>query len=272
MFSDYMINAWIAGTLIAIAAGAVGLLVVIRREVFAAHALPLGTFPGAAGAALLGVNPLYGLLAFAGLGIVGIARLGRSTRHDVATALTLTALLGLGALLLSLSGGYANAVYAFLFGNILGIGSGSLPLVGALSVAVFGGALLALRPLMLCALSPALAVANGVRPGAMEALFLILLALATVMALPVTGALLVFSLLTGPAAAARRCAARPYAAFCLSVGFAVLILWCGIAASYLCDLPIGFFVGTFAALAYGAARLAGRPARALPQIAAKGLT
>jgi zinc/manganese transport system permease protein len=256
MFSDYMMNAWIAGTLIAIAAGTTGLLVVIRGETFAAHALPLGTFPGAAGAALLNTNPLYGLLLFAALGVLGLNQLGRSTRHDVATALTLTALLALGALFLSLSGGYANAVYAFLFGNILGISSASLPLVAALSLAAAAGTLLSLRPLTLSALSPALSHTAGSSPAWLEALFLVLLAIATVTALPVTGALLVFSLLTGPAAAARRFTARPYAALAISTALALVIIWAGIAASYLTNLPIGFFVGTFSALTYGAGRLA----------------
>jgi zinc/manganese transport system permease protein len=250
-----MVNAWVAGTLIAIAAGATGLLVVMRGETFAAHALPLGTFPGAAGAALLNVNPLYGLLLFAGLGVLGLTQLGRAARHDVATALTLTGLLAMGALFLSLSGGYANAVYAFLFGDILGIGASSLPLVAALSLAAALGALVSLRPLTLSALSPALSHAAGGAPAWLEALFLALLAIATVTALPVTGALLVFSLLTGPAAAARRFTARPYAALALSVGIALLVIWAGIAASYVTNLPIGFFVGSFSALAYGAGRL-----------------
>ena len=96
MFSSFMINTWIAATIVAAVAGAVGFFVVIRGSAFAAHALPLGTFPGAAAAGLLGINPLVGLLVFSGLGVIGISQLGRRDRHEVATALSLIMLLGLG--------------------------------------------------------------------------------------------------------------------------------------------------------------------------------
>ena len=68
MFEDFMINTWIAATLVAAVAGIVGFFVVIRGASFAAHALPLSAFPGAAAANLMGLNPLVGLLAFAALG------------------------------------------------------------------------------------------------------------------------------------------------------------------------------------------------------------
>ncbi len=80
MFSSFMVNTWIAATIVAAAAGIVGFFVVIRGASFAAHALPLGTFPGAAAANLLGINPLFGLVVFAGLGVIGISQLGQRER------------------------------------------------------------------------------------------------------------------------------------------------------------------------------------------------
>jgi zinc/manganese transport system permease protein len=101
MFASFMINTWLVATIVAVVAGCVGFFVVVRGASFAAHALPLGTFPGAAAASLLGVNPLVGLVMAAAAGVVGIAWLGRRGRHEVATALCLMMLLGLGALFLS---------------------------------------------------------------------------------------------------------------------------------------------------------------------------
>ena len=69
MFSSFMINTWIAATAIAFVAAFVGFFVVARRSAFAAHALPLGAFPGAAAANLMGINPLIGLLIFVGIGV-----------------------------------------------------------------------------------------------------------------------------------------------------------------------------------------------------------
>jgi zinc/manganese transport system permease protein len=94
------------------------------------------------------------------------------------------------------------------------------------------------------------------------------MALATSMTVPVVGALLMFSLMIGPAAAARSLTARPVLAMTLSVVIALVTVWIGIAASYQSNWPLGFFVGVIGAAVfllsrgYAAARrrLAVRPA------------
>ncbi len=58
MFSGFMANAWEVGTIVAIVAGVVGFFVVLRGSAFPAHAIPNGAFAGAAGANLIGINPL----------------------------------------------------------------------------------------------------------------------------------------------------------------------------------------------------------------------
>ena len=84
-------------------AGVVGFFVVLRGSAFAAHAIPNGAFAGAAGANLIGLDPLLGLAMFSLLAALGIGSLGRRGRHDVATALALVMMLALGALFLSRS-------------------------------------------------------------------------------------------------------------------------------------------------------------------------
>src|SRR5665213_3900869 len=133
MFSGFMLNTWIAASIIAVVAGLVGFFVVVRGTAFAAHALPLGTFPGAALAHLLGIDDLIGLAGFAALGVLGITELGRRSRRDVATALCLVTLLGLGALFLSLANQYSQEVYSLLFGEVLAVASNELLPVTILS-------------------------------------------------------------------------------------------------------------------------------------------
>jgi zinc/manganese transport system permease protein len=251
-----MLNTWIVGSLVALVAGVTGFFVVLRGATFAAHALPLGTFPGAAFAGLVGIDPVYGLAAFAGLGVVGIFELSRAQRSDVATALTLIFLLGLGTLFLSLSSQYANAVYALLFGEILGVSTASIAPVAIIAVFVIGAIAVLFRPLLLSAVSPDLAASSGVSPRRMEFLFLCLIAAATATALPVVGALLVFSLMVGPPSLARGLTSAPVAALCLSALIAVAMVWAAIALSYVTDYPIGFFVGSLAAVCYVAGRVA----------------
>ncbi|OXC78055.1 metal ABC transporter permease [Caballeronia sordidicola] len=255
MFSTFMLNTWIAATLVAAVAGYVGFFVVIRGSSFAAHALPLGTFPGAAAASLLGVNPLYGLMVFAALGVFGINQLSRRGRHEVATALCLVTLLGLGALFLSMTSEYSQEVFALLFGEVLGISTSQLVPTVLISAFTVGIAALLFRPLLLASVSAELAQARGVSSRRMEVSFLCILALATAMALPIVGALLVFSLMIGPAAAARAFTDRPILAVNLSVIISLVVVWSSIALSYVLNWPIGFFVGTLAAMTYVLGRL-----------------
>lgn len=254
MFSAFMLNAWVVASLVAVVAGAVGFFVVARGSAFAAHALPLGAFPGAAAATLLGLNSLVGLAVFSGLGAVGIARLGRHGRRDVATALSLVTLLGAGELFLSLSGQYAPELYALLFGDVLGISSGEIAPVAALSALAVAAVVLLYRPLLLNSASAELGEAQGIGRGRAELWLLTLLAAATAMALPVVGALLVFSLMVGPPATARAFATTPHAAILLSVALALGAVWTATALSYASNWPVGFFVGAISALSYGVGR------------------
>ncbi|HYY26637.1 MAG TPA: metal ABC transporter permease [Chthoniobacterales bacterium] len=255
MFDDFMINTWIAATIVGIVAGLVGFFVVLRGASFAAHALPLSAFPGAAAANLLGIHPLVGLLAFSGLGVAGISQLARKGRSDLATALSLVMLLGLGALFLSRTTEYFQAVYALLFGEVLGVSNEDLLPVAVLSAVCITLIVLLFRPLMLNSVSPDLGEARGVSTRLIDVLFLALVALATTMALPTVGALLVFSLMVGPASAARAFTDRPLHAMLLSALLAVLTVWFAIAFSFLSDWPIGFFVGALSACAYGIGRI-----------------
>ncbi len=254
MFSGFMINAWWVATIVAVIAGAVGFFVVLRGDAFPAHAIPNGAFAGAAAANVFGFNALLGLAVCALLAAVGIGSLGRRDRHDVVTAMALVMLLALGAVFLSRSGQYEPQLYSLLFGEVLGVSSNQLFPVAALGVVCVAAIVILYRPLMLVSVVPEIAEARGVRAQRMAMAFLVVVALATAMTVPVVGALLIFSLMIGPPAAARSFTDRPLAAMLLSIGIALATVWSAIAISYLTDLPIGFFVGTISAVAYGVGR------------------
>ena len=243
MFTGLMLNTWIAATAVAVIAGVTGFFAVLRGSTFAAHAIPNGAFAGAAGATLLGFNPLAGLAVFSVAGALGIAGLSRRARSDVATALTFVLMLGIGALFVSWSTEYAQEAYALLFGEVFGVAQDEVvPIVvlGAVSIAAI---VVMFRPLLLSSALPEVAAARGVSARRMELAFLIVMALATSMTVPVVGALLMFSLMIGPAAAARALTARPVRAMTLSVLIALVTVWVGIVVSYQTNWPLGFFVG-----------------------------
>jgi zinc/manganese transport system permease protein len=254
VFSGFMVNAWVLASIVAVVAGVVGFFTVLRGSAFAAHVIPNGSFAGAAGAILIGVSTLLGLGVFALAGALTIGLLGRRGRHDVATALALVMMLGLGALFLSFSEEYAPAVYSLLFGEVLGIASNEIAPTAILGLLCIAAIAVLYRPLMLSSVLPEVAEAHGVSGFRMEMLFLVVLALATAMTVPVVGTLLIFSLMIGAPAAARSFTDRPLPAMALSVALALAIVWIAIAASYETNYPVGFFVGVLSAAAYALGR------------------
>ena len=254
MFSSFMAHAWLAGSVVAVVAGVIGFFVVLRGAAFPAHAIPNGAFAGAAGAALLGVDALVGLGVFAVLGALGIGWSGRRGRHDVVTALALVMMLALGAAFLSRTTEYSPEIFALLFGEVLGVGVNELVPVVVLAVVCLGAVGLLYRPLLLSSTAPDVAEARGVSGLRMELAFLVVLGLATALTVPLVGALLIFSLMTGPPAAARALTSRPPVAIALSVVAALVTVWAAIACSYVTNWPVGFFVGGFSAAAYGLGR------------------
>jgi len=254
VFAGFMINAWVTATIVAVVAGVVGYFVVMRGEAFPAHAIPKGAFAGAAGAALLGISTLIGLAVFSLLGALAIGTLGRRGRNDVVTALTLVMMLALGAAFLSRTTQYEPEIYSLLFGEILGVSASQILPITVLAAVCLAAVAAFYRPLTLTSVVPEIAEARGIRGRRVEIAFLIVLALATTMTVPVTGALLIFSLMIGPPAAARSLTSRPGLAMILSVAIALVTVWAAIAASYLYNWPVGFFVGALAALSYGTGR------------------
>jgi zinc/manganese transport system permease protein len=255
MFAPFMVNAWTSATIVAVVAGVVGFFVVLRGAAFVADAVPQGAFAGAAGASLIGVSTLTGLAVFALAGALSIGWLGHRGRRDIATALTLVLMLGLGLLFLSFTTQYSSEIFALLFGEVLGVSTGEILPLALLGLACVLAVIVLYRPLLLSSLAPESGAARGISNARMELAFLVILAIATSMTLPVVGALLIFSLMIGPPAAARSLTSRPLAAMGLSVLLALATVWISIAASFETNWPVGFFVGTGGAVCYGAGRL-----------------
>jgi zinc/manganese transport system permease protein len=252
----FMQHAFEAGSIVAIVAGVVGYFVVLRRLSFAAHALSHIGFAGAAGAVLLGLNPLVGLLAFTTGGGVSIAALSRrSANRDAQIGIVLAFMLGLGVLFISLYKGYATEAYSLLFGEILGISSGDVlvTLIAGIVTLLAIGVLY--RRLLFTSLDADVAQAKGVSVAATHTIFMILIALATAIAVQVVGVLLIFALMVTPAAVAQRLAVRPLQGIRLAVGVALLTTWFGLFISFYQPYPVSFFITSAAFIIYIAARI-----------------
>jgi zinc/manganese transport system permease protein len=212
-----------AAFLVAIICGLIGPFVITRTMAFAVHGTSELAFTGAVAGLLVADNPVAGALVGAVVvaGLIGL--LGqRASERDSTIGVILAAGLGLGVFLLTYYHGFASEALNILFGNIFGISSDQILLLGviAVAVAVVLGAMW--RPLLFASVDPDAARARGVPTAALGLLFLFVLAITVTEAAQLVGTLLVLSLAITPAAAAQRLTSNPVTTTVLSVVFAVV--------------------------------------------------
>lgn len=249
-------NAFLAGSLVAVIAAIIGYFLVIRGLTFAGHALSHIGFAGAAGAVLLGIDPVFGLLFFTISAGVGIGLLGKEIRErDTAIGIITTFMLGTGILFLSLYRGYAEQVYSILFGTIVGISQEDV-IITAFSSLITLGILIALfRPLLFSSFDPDVAQARGIPVRLLSIIFLALVAVTVSISVQIVGIMLIFTLLVGPAATATRLARRPSSALALSILLGVSYTWLGIFLAANGTWPVSFYIATIAFSVYLPVRL-----------------
>jgi zinc/manganese transport system permease protein len=248
---EFMRTAFAAGGIVAVVAGSVGFFLVLRGLTFAGHALGHIGFAGATGAVLIGIPPIWGLLAFTLAAAVAMGVIGDRLRgRDVAVGVVLSLALGLGVLFLYLYTTQATQATAILFGNVFGVGRSTLWGLFALAVLCLAGLAVISRPLLFASLSPELAEARGVSLRLVSALFLALVAVAVAEAAQVVGVLLVFALMVAPAAAARGLSTRLGGGIALAVALALFETWAGIALAYWSDWPPTFWIVTLGCAVY----------------------
>jgi zinc/manganese transport system permease protein len=259
----FMRNAFAAAAIVAVVAGPVGYFLVLRGQTFAGHALAHIGFTGATGAFLVGIPPLWGLLALTVAGGVVIGLMGEKlAQRDVAIGLVLALALGFGLLFLHFVTSFATQATALLFGNVLAVDRATLWSLAGLGVV----ALLALgaiaRPLLFASLQPELAEAKGVSLRLQAVMFLAIVAFATAEAAQIVGVLLVFTLMVGPAAASLRLTRRVGPGILLAAGLALFQALGGLALAYETDWPTSFWITALSGMVYGASLLPRAAARA----------
>jgi len=255
----FMVNALLAGGVVAVLAGLVGWMMVVRREAFAGHTLSMMAFPGASGAALIGVAPAWGYFTMCGAAAAGIARL-TSVRRDrwgeqsAAIGVVQATALAAGFLFVSLYGGVLGDLESLLFGNLLAISDAQVLTLAV--VALLALALLAViaRPLLFASVDPDVAAARGLPVRRLSNAFLLTLGLAVAATSQITGPLLVFALLVAPASTAQTLTSRPLASLVLTVVLALAIAWLGLGIAYFSVYPAGFYIATISFGLYVLAR------------------
>jgi len=266
--NEEVTNALTVGAVAAVLSALLGYFVVLRGLSFAGHAVTDVGLTGGAGAALVNVSPLWGLLAFCLLAAVGVDLLGdRARERDVATGVILAVMLGVGALFLYASTTFANEPYTLLFGSIFGADPTLTPVLVVIGLICLAILAVLYRPLLFCSISPETAAARGVPVRLVGLVFIATMAVGVAEAAQVVGVLLSTALLIGPAAAASYLTARPGLALALAVVIGLVETWLGIVLAYDSytwppggkGWPVSFFITVLALGVYLLARLL-RPA------------
>jgi zinc/manganese transport system permease protein len=253
----FMQHAFLAGTLIAAACGAVGYFVVLRGQVFGGDALSHVAFTGALAALAFGADARVGLFVAtvavgAAMGMLG----PRGRPDDVVIGNVFTWILGLGVLFMTLyaesarSAGGTTSI-SVLFGSVFGLSTSDAVVAAVIGFGACVAVVVLARPLLFASADVTVAEARGVPVRALGIAFLALVGVCAAEATQAVGALLLVGLLAAPAGAARRLTTNPWRGLALSGVLAVLVVWAGLVASYLDgDLPPSFSIMAAAAACY----------------------
>lgn len=272
----FMVNAFLAGTIVSVMAGLMGWFMVLRRQTFAGHAVAVAGFPGAAGATLIGLGAAWGYFGFCVLAALAIALLprvsgGTRAEESAVTGTVQTFALACGFLFASIYEGNLSGVNALLFGSFLGITAEQVVALLAICAVCVGVLAWIGRPLLFASMDREVAAAAGVPVRWLSVGFLLLLGVAVAGAVQITGTLLVFGLLVAPAAAAQAISPRPGLSLVLSVAIALATTWSALFVAFWWPYPLGFFVTSIAFAVYVLARIfaaARDRARTAPRAAA----
>jgi len=248
---DFMQNAFAAACIVAMVCGVVGYFLVLRAQSFAGHALSHVGFAGATGAVLIGISPLWGMVAVTLAAGIAMGLLGeRLQQRDVAIGIVLAMSLGLGLLFLNFFTASATQATTLLFGNILAVDATTVRTLLLLGIAAVTALAAISRPLLFASLQPELAAAKGVPLRLVSVLFLAIVALAVAECSQIVGILLVFALLIGPAAAAQRITSGFWPGIALAAALALGQAWLGLVLAYATDWPTSFWITTLSGGTY----------------------
>lgn len=261
-FSDYdkllplVTNSLIAGALLALIGGLVGVFVMNRELSFAVHGISELSFAGAAVFLLVGLDVVLGSVVGSLTAAAIIAFLGDKARdRNSIVAVLMPFGLGIGILALALYPGRAANKFGLLTGQIVAVDDPKLGAMVVISLIVLVSLVLMWRPLTFASLDSEVAAARGVNTAFLGIAFVMLLGLAVAAAVQIVGALLVLALLVTPAAAALRLSSSQFWVPVLSVGFALVAMLGGTLLALGGTLPISPYVTTLSFTIYLLARL-----------------
>ncbi|HIR47370.1 MAG TPA: metal ABC transporter permease [Candidatus Caccousia avicola] len=249
---NFMKNAFVAVLLITPLFGLVGTMIVNNRMSFFSDALGHSALTGIAIGVLLGVdNYLLSMLGFALLFAVGISAVigsGVSSADTIIGVFSSTGL-ALGVVLLSASGGFSK-YSSYLIGDILTVQPEEIALLGCVLIVVLLVWGLFFNRFLLTSINGDLAASKNIREGALQKIFVILVAVLVTVSIKWVGVLIINSLLVLPAASARNVARSMRSYHAWSVGVSMFSGVTGLILSYYLGTAAGGTIVLVAAVVF----------------------
>jgi manganese/iron transport system permease protein len=238
---QFMQRGLLAAVLVGIVCAVIGCYVVLRSMAFIGDAMAHAILPGIAVAYLVGGNLTVGALAAAIVVALGIGFFSRegTIKEDTAIGILFAAALSLGVALISRIRSYAVDLTHILFGNVLGVSSGDLYVIVALSVVVIATIVALYKEFLVISFDPVLAATLRLPAELLRNLMLVLLALTIVVSLQTVGVSLVAALLVTPGATAYLLARRLPTMMVLSAIIGALSSVAGLYASFYTNIASG---------------------------------
>ena len=239
--NEFLRNALLGSTLVAIICAIAGTYVVLRGLSFIGDALAHGVIPGIAIALLFGVPGVVGAALGALVMMGGVSLVTSRVRlsSDTAIGLLFVGMLSLGVIITSRSTSFVGDITRILFGELLGVRSTDLAWQVVVLAVVAAIAVVAHRPFVLMSLDDGLARTSGFSVRFFHSLMLTMVAVAVVGSFQLVGTLLVLGLLIAPAATGALLTRRVSTMMLAATGFGVLSSYLGLLTSYHFDVAAG---------------------------------
>ncbi len=241
MFDDFLLRAVFGGICVALIAGPFGSFVVWRRLAYFGDTLAHSALLGVALGFLLHINLTLGILVICQLlaALLFFGQRQKTLSSDTLLGILSHGALSLGLVALAFMDGVRVDLMAYLFGDILAIGTADIAWIlggGGLALA---GLLWIWKDLLAITVHEDLARVEGIAVDRINWTFLALIALTVAVMMKVVGLLLVTSLLIIPAATARRFVRTPEFMALLASLIGCLAVIGGLSGSFHWDTPAG---------------------------------
>jgi len=242
---DFLLRALLAGLMIALIAGPLGVFILWRRMAYFGDTLSHSAILGVALGLLLSINLKIGILLSTVI-VAGILIYSQSNslKHKKLASDTLLGIishsaLSLGLVLISFVEGVRIDIESWLFGDILTVSWNDLAFITTGVVIVIAVLLMIWKSLLSLTVHEELALVEGVNVSLISAIYTLLIAVLVAIAMKIVGALLITALLIIPAASARQFSRTPEQMALISIGIGMLAVVLGLSASFLSDTPAG---------------------------------